>query len=198
VCHGSPVWAARPEVSAARSPGWPDPGDVGLPERDEASRTTSATSTASRVPILGVFAAQLQEAPPFLRGFSEERSLHRYAPGKWSAREVLSHVNDAERLFAFRALWFARGFDSPLPSFDQDTSAVAAKPDAVAWERHVEEFEAIRRGTLALFGNLPEEAWSRRGIASDNPFSVRALAYITAGHLAHHLAVLRERYAESR
>src|SRR4029450_7765113 len=160
---------------------------IGPPQRDEAA--PYYFRYIDRIPspdVLGVLAGQLEETPPFLRGFSEEQSLHRYAPGKWSAREVLSHVNDAERLCAFRAFWCARGFDSPLPSFDQDSSAVAAKPDDVAWERHVEEFEAGRRGTLALFENFPEEAWSRRGIASDNPFSVRALAYITAGHLAHH------------
>ena len=169
---------------------------IGRPQRDEASAYYFGYIDRIQSPdVLGVLAGQLQETLPLLRGFSEERSLYRYAPGKWSARELLSHVNDGERLFAFRALWFARGFDSPLPSFDQETSVVAAKPDAVAWRRHVEEFEAIRRATLTFFGNLPEEAWSRRGIASDNPFSVRALAYITAGHLAHHLDILRERYA---
>ena len=171
---------------------------IGPPQRDEAA--PYYFRYIDRVPspdVVSVLARQLEEGPPFLRGFSEEQSLLRYAPGKWSAREVLSHVNDAERIFAFRALWFARGFDTPLPSFDQDTSVVAAKPDAVDWARHVEEFESIRRATLAMFVNLPEDAWSRRGVASDNPFSVRALAYITAGHLAHHLAILRERYVQS-
>ncbi|HLN58016.1 MAG TPA: DinB family protein, partial [Thermoanaerobaculia bacterium] len=105
-----------------------------------------------------------------------------------------SHVNDTERVFVSRAFWFARGFDSPLPSFDQDISAAAARADEVSWASHVEEFRAIRLATLAFFRNLQGEAWSRSGIASGNPFSVRALAYITAGHTSHHAAILRERY----
>ena len=121
--------------------------------------------------------------------------LFRYAPEKWSIRRVLNHVNDTERLFVFRAFWFARGFDSALPAFDQDAGSAAAGADGVSWARHVEEFRAIRAATVSFFGNLPAEAWTRRGIASDNPVSVRALAYITAGHLQHHMAVLRERYA---
>jgi len=144
--------------------------------------------------ILAVLEAQREEALADFRGFSEERSLHRYAPEKWSARQVLSHVNDCERLFVFRAMWFARGFESPLPSFDQEIAAAAAGADAIPWARHVQEFRGIRLATESLFRNLPEEAWSRRGIASDNPFTVRALAYITAGHLIHHLSLLRERY----
>ena len=136
----------------------------------------------------------MNETLPFLRGISEERSLYRYAPEKWSVRQVLGHLNDTERLFAFRAFWFARGLDSALPSFDEKVSADASGADGAPWARHVDEFESVRRATLALFRGLPAEAWSRSGVASDNPFSVRALAYITAGHLVHHLEVLRERY----
>ena len=103
-------------------------------------------------------------------------------------------MNDAERVFLFRALWFALGFDSPLPSFDEKTCAGAAGADERPWASHVEEFRAVRLATLAFFRGLPAEAWIRRGIASGNPFSVRALAYILAGHVVHHTAVLRERY----
>jgi hypothetical protein len=171
---------------------------IGRPQRDEAAAYYFGYIDRIQSPdVVAVLAGQLDETLSFLRGFSEERSLHRYAPDKWSARQVLSHVNDAERLFAFRALWFARGFESPLPSFDQDTSVAAARADEVSWARHVEEFRGIRLATESFFRNLPTEAWSRRGIASDNPFTVRALAYITAGHLDHHVAILRERYAQS-
>ena len=168
---------------------------IGVPGRDEAApyyyRYIDRIESDD---IVGVLGSQLEETLGFLRGVSEEDSLYRYAPEKWSVRQVLGHVSDTERLFAFRALWFARGFDSPLPSFDQTTDAEAARSDSVAWGRLVEEFRAVRLATLSLFGNLPAEAWSRRGIASDYPFTVRSLAYITAGHLEHHLEILRKRY----
>jgi hypothetical protein len=144
--------------------------------------------------VVGYLAAQLEAVTPVLSGISEERSLHRYAAEKWSIRQVLSHVSDTERVLAFRALWFGRGFDTPLPSFDQEVSAAGARADEVPWAHHVEEFRAVRLATLSLFRHLPAEAWERSGIASGNPFTVRALANLAAGHLAHHLAILHERY----
>ena len=144
--------------------------------------------------VLGALDAQLDEMLELLDGITEERSLHRYGPDKWSIREMLNHVTDTERVFVFRALWFARGFDAPLPGFDQNVAAPMARADKITWARHVEEFRSVRQATLNLFRNLPAEAWMRGGIASDNPVTVRALAYITAGHTAHHAAILRERY----
>jgi hypothetical protein len=141
---------------------------------------------------LAALEAQLNE--PLLSAISEEKSLHPYAPDKWSLRQVLNHVTDTERAFAFRALWFARGFETPLPSYDQNVSAAGARADQVSWAAHVEEFRRVRLATISLFGNLPAEAWTRSGIASDNRFTVRALAYIIPGHFAHHVGVLRERY----
>ena len=148
----------------------------------------------SQSDIVGLLESQLNDTLELLSGISEEKSLHRYAPEKWSFREVLSHVNDCERLFTFRALWFARGFDSALPSFDEKIAAASAQADQVPWACHVEEFRAVRLATLALFRNLPAEAWTRSGTASGFSFTVNALAYITAGHAAHHVAILRERY----
>jgi len=144
--------------------------------------------------IVEVLSAQLDETVGFLSGISEEQSLHRYAADKWSMRELLGHVNDTERVFMFRALWFARGFEDELPSFDQEIGFRAAGSDQVKWHDHVEEFRAIRSATLSFFRNLPDEAWSRRGVASGSPVTVRALAYIVAGHVSHHLAILKERY----
>jgi hypothetical protein len=134
------------------------------------------------------------QALTLLRGISEDRSRYRYAPDKWSIREVLGHVNDTERLFVFRALWFARGLESPLPSFEQDVAVGSARSNDVSWHRHVEEFQAVRASTVAFFHSLPDDAWTRRGKASGYDFSVRACAFIAAGHVTHHLKILRERY----
>lgn len=144
--------------------------------------------------IFAALETQLHETLSFLSGISEEKSLHRYAPEKWSIREVLSHMNDCERVFVFRAFWFARGFSDPLPSFDQEICVAAAAADEVSWASHVEEFRVLRLASLSCFRNLPAEAWERKGIASDNSFTVRALVYILAGHVTHHTAVIRERY----
>lgn len=144
--------------------------------------------------ICDILRAQLPETVTLLNGISDEQSLHRYAPEKWSIRQVVSHLNDTERLFVFRALWFARGFDSPLPSFDQNIAMATAGADDRPWSSHVEEFQAVRSATVGFFQDLPADSWTRRGIASGNPFTVRALAYISAGHVAHHVKILRERY----
>ena len=137
---------------------------------------------------------QFKQTTPLLAGISEERSTHRYAPDKWSIRELLNHVNDGERIFLGRALWFARGFTDPLPSFDQEIAVAGANANQTAWADLVEEFKTVRLGTLSFFRNLPPEAWSRSGIASDNPMTVNAIAYIIGGHVAHHVNVLKERY----
>lgn len=151
----------------------------------------------NRVPgddVLQVLEAQTGDVLRLFEGISEEASLLRYAPGKWSIRDIANHINDGERVFVFRAFWFARGFDTPLPSFDQDSCVVKAVADEIDWKRHVDEFRAVRESTLAFFRNMPEAAWTRGGIASDNPVTVNAIAYIIAGHVEHHLAVLKERY----
>ena len=144
--------------------------------------------------VLVSLAAQVDEVNRRLGGVAEERTLARYAPGKWSVREVMNHINDTERLFVFRAFWFARGFDSPLPSFDQNAAILAAEGDRIPMAASLAEFRDLRASTIALFAALPAEAWDRRGVASDKPFSVRALAYLAAGHVAHHLEILDARY----
>jgi len=144
--------------------------------------------------VIGVLDGQVEQTLRLAAGISEEKSLHRYAPGKWSIREILSHVTDAERVFLYRALWFARELDTPLPAFDQDIAVAHAHADRISWASHVEEFRTVRLATLAFFRNLPPEAFSRTGIASGNPVTVRALAFIIAGHLAHHSGMVQERY----
>ena len=144
--------------------------------------------------VVGLLEGQLAEAAALGRSVGEEESLHRYAPGKWSLRQVMNHVNDAERLFVSRAFWFARGFDGPLPSFDQNVSVEAARADERPWAAQLEEFQTIRLATLSFVRNLPAGALTRGGIASGHPFTVRALIYVVAGHFAHHMAIVRERY----
>ena len=143
---------------------------------------------------VGLMERQLEECTNEFAGISEEKSLFRYAADKWSIRQVLNHITDTERAFVFRALWFARGFTTPLPGYDQNVAASGAEADRVSWAAHVEEFRGVRLATISFFRNLPPDAWGRSGIASDNPFTVRALAYITAGHVAHHMKVMQERY----
>src|SRR5215217_4553978 len=143
--------------------------------------------------VVAAFRDQLGETVRFLEGISEEQSVKSYAPGKWSIRELLNHVNDGERLFLSRAFWFARGFQDAMPSFDQDIAVEHAHANQTSWAKLVEEFQTVRAATISFFETLPEEAWSVSGVASDNPVTVRALAYIIAGHLTHHVNVLNEK-----
>jgi DinB superfamily len=144
--------------------------------------------------VLAVMESQLDDALTLFAGISEEHSLHRYAPDKWTIRELLNHIADTERAFAFRALWFSRGFTAALPGFDQNIAAAGAAAGSIPWSAHVEEFRAVRQSTISLFRNMPADGWTRSGIASENHVTVRAQAFIVAGHVAHHLKILRDRY----
>jgi len=129
-----------------------------------------------------------------LSGLDESKGNYRYAEGKWSIKELLGHVIDGERVFSYRAMRFARNDQTPLPGFEQDDYVRAADFDARSLADLIEEFTAVRRASIALFKSLREEDWTRRGTASNNPVSVRGLAYIVAGHEAHHIAVLQSKY----
>jgi hypothetical protein len=134
------------------------------------------------------------ETVALLRGLSEEQGQHRYEPGKWSVKQLVGHVNDGERVFSYRALSIARGDRAALPGMEQDEWMAGVDFDARTLASLTDEFEAVRAATLQLLRHLSPEAWARRGTASDNEVSVRALAYIIAGHEAHHVRILRERY----
>jgi uncharacterized damage-inducible protein DinB len=144
--------------------------------------------------IADLLARQIEETLPVYRRVSEEQSRFRYEPGKWSIRQVLAHVCDAERVFAYRALAFARGETQPLPGFDQNVWMGAAGADEREWSGLLEDLSTIRAATLSLFRRLDDAALARRGIASGNPVSVQALGFIIAGHERHHLGVLEQRY----
>ena len=167
----------------------------GRPERSEAAPYYFGyIDQVSGDDVVRLLDEQVRGFVARLASIPEQRSLYRYAPEKWSLREVLGHINDCERLFMLRAFWFARGFDTPLPSFDQNVAVPFAKSHEIEWARHIEEFHAIRTASIAFFQNLPEAAWTRGGIASDNRFTVRALAYITVGHVTHHWKIIEDKY----
>ncbi len=129
-----------------------------------------------------------------LAALPEARAAYRYADGKWSVREVVGHVVDSERVFGYRALAFARGERAALPSFDENEYARQAGHDGVPIRALVEEFGSLRASHVAMLRHLPADAWARAGTASGKLVTVRALAYIMAGHAAHHLGLLHERY----
>lgn len=129
-----------------------------------------------------------------LEPLSEERANYRYGPDKWSVKEVLGHLLDAERVFTYRALRFARNDATPLPGFEENEWAPMAGHGKRTLRSLLEEHRAVRGATVAFFENLPEEAWSRVGTANDARMSVRAAAYIIAGHEIHHRNILRDRY----
>lgn len=150
-----------------------------------------------RVPpgdIVIVLRDQLEDTRELLRRVPGSRGDHAYAPGKWTIKEVVGHVADAERVFAYRALRIARGDATPLPGFDENAYVPAGHFGDRPLGQLVEEFAAVRTATLALLNGLPAEAWARTGTASDTTVSVRALAAIIAGHELHHRAILEERY----
>ena len=124
----------------------------------------------------------------------EARGGHRYGPDKWTIREVIGHMIDAERIFTYRALRVARGDRTPLASFDENEFVKTANSEARTVADLTRELGAVREATVLLFESLPDEAWSRSGVASGKDVSLRALAYIVTGHAMHHLRILRERY----
>jgi DinB superfamily len=144
--------------------------------------------------IVSILEAQRLQMAHLFAARSERDGNFRYAPDKWTVKEVLGHVNDAERIFAYRALRIARGDQTPLPAFEQNDYVRGGNFAERALVDLAEEFELVRAASIALFKSLQKEAWQRRGVASKNEVSVRALAYIVAGHELHHRQILEERY----
>lgn len=138
--------------------------------------------------------AQTDDTLNLLTSITEEQSLNRYASDKWSIKELLGHIIDAERVFSYRALRIARGDGTPLAGFDQEPYVENGAFDRRAWRDLIDEYSAVRQSTLLLLQSFDDAAWERRGTASQTQVSVRALGYIIAGHDRHHIAILRERY----
>lgn len=144
--------------------------------------------------LFALLEQQAAETAALLLRVSEERSHFRYAPGKWSIREVMGHINDAERVFGYRALRFARGDATALPPFDENAWAAASNAEDRPLAQHVAEFLALRGATTAMFRGFKPEWFARTGTASGHTVSVGALLYVTVGHEKHHVRILRERY----
>jgi hypothetical protein len=139
---------------------------------------------------------QISATLALLRGLTEAQGNHRYESDKWSIKEVVGHVIDAERIFAYRALRIGRNDQTPLAGFEQDGYVTNANFDGAALADLAGELELVRESNLAMFRQFSPEAWQRQGTASEHPVSVRALAYIIAGHELHHVALLRTRYLQ--
>ncbi|MGH7568289.1 MAG: DinB family protein [Gemmatimonadales bacterium] len=176
------------------SPSPPSP-PIGRPSPDEfapfyagyVERVTEGDPLAAMVAARG-------ETSALLDGLSDRGASHRYAPGKWSVKEIVGHLGDVERVMAYRALRIARGDETPLAGFDENVYVPAGRFDARPLGDLVRELGAVREASLALFRSFDADAWRRRGTANGKTVSVRALAYIIPGHERHHGQILRERY----
>ena len=144
--------------------------------------------------ILDILEAQLHETLGLLRSCTEEQAGFSYAPGKWTVKEVIGHIIDTERVFAYRGLCFARGDRTPLPGFEQDDYVLGAEFNTRSSENLAGEFEHLRRSNIFLFRTWSEAVQSRRGTANNFAITARAIPFILAGHERHHLNVLRDRY----
>jgi uncharacterized damage-inducible protein DinB len=144
--------------------------------------------------IVALLATQVDDTLALLRELTDAQARSAYAPGKWSIKEVVGHIADAERVFAYRALRIARGDTTPLPGFDENMYTPAGSFNDRPLASLLAEFMAVRGATVALLAGLPQEAWTRTGTASNASVSVRGVAWITAGHELHHRQILAQRY----
>ena len=151
----------------------------------------------SRVPegnLIDLFEIQTQRARRFFENMSEEKANYSYAPDKWTLKEVLGHVMDFERVFAYRTLCIARGEVQSLPGFDENDYARFAGYDRIPLSMILKQYHHLRASTIALLEQIPDGAWTRTGTVNNKSISLRALAYIMPGHELHHLNVIAERY----
>ena len=144
--------------------------------------------------VLSTLDEQMKETQALLHGLPASISTYRYAPDKWSVNELIGHLTDSERIFCARALRFARNDPTPLPGFEQDDYVRNSQFDAYPLAELASELDAVRRASIFLFKHLEEPAWMNRGMANNAEVSVRALAYIIAGHELHHREILLTRY----
>ena len=168
---------------------------VGRPETDEVpAHFVGYIGKVTESDPIAVLASQIDVTAALLRGLSETDALKRYAPNKWSVKEIVGHLADTERIMAYRALRIARADETPLPGFDENAYVPPAKFDGRPLAALIADFRTVRAATLALFKSFDADAWIRRGTASGKPLSVRAIGYMIPGHERHHVEVLKTRY----
>jgi uncharacterized damage-inducible protein DinB len=172
--------------------------NVGHPDPAEyAPFYASYVGNVTEDDVVAALEAQARATAELLARVDEEKAAHRYAPEKWSVKQIVGHVTDGERVFAYRALAIARGDQNSLPGFDENDYMRNVDFDRRSLRELAEEYAAARAATLAMFRGFSDEAWQRRGTANNAGVTVRALAHIVLGHERHHLKVLRERYGVS-
>ncbi len=165
------------------------------PEKTEyAPYYETYVSLVKETDIVATLQNQLSEMQNLLAGISEERGAFAYATGKWTIKEVIGHLSDGEKIFAYRALRISRADQTPMEGFEQNGYVENADFNARKLTDLAEEFTLLRRANILFFKSLTAEAWRRRGTASEAEVSVRALAYIMVGHVRHHANILRSRY----
>jgi uncharacterized damage-inducible protein DinB len=168
-----------------------------LARPDKTEYSSVYENSITKVPdgnVLEILEKQIEETVRLLSDLDEEKASYRYAPGKWSIKQVVGHMTDSERIFSYRALRFAREDPMPLPGYEENEYVDRANFDSRSLKVLLEEFRAVRVATLALFRSFDNDIWLRQGTASGCEFSVRALAYQMAGHEIHHVGVIKERY----
>jgi len=163
-------------------------------ESEYAPDFQSYIDQVSESDILPVLRSQMDELDVLLERVEPHQETFRYGEGKWSIREIVGHLIDGERVFGYRAFCVARGEQQNLPGFEQDDYMATSHYDKIELEDLLSELRLIRLGNIAMFRTLDEESWSRMGTANENQVTVRAIAFIMAGHVRHHMSVLRERY----
>lgn len=165
------------------------------PEKTEyAAYYETYVSLVEETDVVSAMQEQLAEVNELFSNVTDEKGLYTYAEGKWTIKELLGHLIDGERIFAYRAFRFSRADQTPLPGFDQNPYIENADYNLVKIDDLLAEFALLRQSNIFMFRNLSEVMWNQTGIASDNPISVRALAYILVGHIRHHVKILQERY----
>jgi uncharacterized damage-inducible protein DinB len=168
---------------------------IARPGTDEyAPHYGTYVSKVTEPDVVAALIAQQKSTGELLAGLSEATAAHRYAPGKWTVREVIGHLSDAERIFAYRCMRIARGDKAPLPGFDENAYVPAANFERRTLKSVAAEFATVREATLSLVDGLTPEALALMGTASEKPVSARALVFIIAGHEKHHLGVLKAKY----
>lgn len=165
------------------------------PEKTEyAAYYETYVSLVEEADVISALEAQLKDLADLFSQISEEKGIYAYAEDKWTIKELLGHLIDGERVFAYRAFRFSRADKTPLPGFDQNPYIENANYNSIKLADLLAEFSLLRQSNILFFQNLADEYWDRTGIASDNEISVRALAYILVGHIRHHVKILQERY----